>query len=582
LTGPEENQQEAVRVNTMYINYFGLTEAPFSIAPDPRFLYLSDQHREALAHLLFGVSSNGGFVLLTGEVGTGKTTVSRCLLEQLPEDTEVALILNPKYSVKELLTAICDDLGIAYKPSSEMKDYVDALNEHLLENHRNNRNTVLLIDEAQNLSADVLETIRLLTNLETNTQKLLQIIFVGQPELLTMLERSELRQLNQRITARYHLRALHQDELADYIAHRLSIAGVELQLFPRSTLRRLHRLTKGIPRLVNIVCDRALLGAFVERDNEVRPQTLEKAASEVFGNGAQPASFNDSSLRRIAVISIPVALLIAAALIPQVRALMNPTQPADAESPPPIEIAAASPTPELPASTEAEMQQGTAAKQLPDPPELSNPANWQWPDSELAAVTQVVAYQDLLGLWGISYQPRENPDVCRFADSQGLRCLFGVSDLGELAHLNRAALLSMFNPQGQKYYSTLIAIQDDLAQVKLAGRMHWVRLDDLKLWLDGDIMVFWRKPKAYNTVVMPGDSGPMIAWLDEQLAAIQGRAPLGDPPAIYGDSLLKQVRGFQISKGLSPDGAVGPQTVIQMNTVTQADLPLLLRPATEG
>ena len=191
----------------MYINYFGLTEAPFSIAPDPRFLYLSDQHREALAHLLFGVSSNGGFVLLTGEVGTGKTTVSRCLLEQLPKDTEVALILNPKYSVKELLTAICDDLGIAYKPSSEMKDYVDALNEHLLDNHRNNRNTVLIIDEAQNLSADVLETIRLLTNLETNTQKLLQIIFVGQPELLTMLERPELRQLNQRITARYHLRA---------------------------------------------------------------------------------------------------------------------------------------------------------------------------------------------------------------------------------------------------------------------------------------------------------------------------------------------------------------------------------------
>ena len=282
------------------------------------------------------------------------------------------------------------------------------------------------------------------------------------------------------------------------------------------------------------------------------------------------------------MISIPVALLVAAALIPQVRALMNPTQPADSESPPPIEIAAASPAPELTASAEAEPQQEITARQLPDPPELSNPANWQWPNSELAAVTQVVAYRDLLGLWGISYQPRENPDVCRFADSQGLRCLFGVADLDELAHLNRAAVLSMFNPQGQKYYTTLTAIQDDLAQVKLAGRMHWVRLDDLKLWLDGDITVFWRKPETYNTVVMPGDSGPMIAWLDEQLAAIQGRAPLEDPPAIYGDSLLKQVRGFQTSKGLSPDGAVGPQTVIQMNTVTQADLPLLLRPATEG
>ena len=195
----------------MYNNYFGLTEAPFSIAPDPRFLYMSEQHREALAHLLFGVSSNGGFILLTGEVGTGKTTVFRCLLEQLPERTEVAFILNPKYSVMGLLSAICDELGIEYSPSGEMKDYVDALNEHLLESHRKNRQTVLIIDEAQNLSADVLETIRLLTNLETNTRKLLQVILIGQPELLAMLERPELRQLNQRITARYHLRALRQE-----------------------------------------------------------------------------------------------------------------------------------------------------------------------------------------------------------------------------------------------------------------------------------------------------------------------------------------------------------------------------------
>lgn len=566
----------------MYNNYFGMSEAPFSIAPDPRFLYLSDQHREALAHLLFGVSSNGGFVLLTGEVGTGKTTVSRCLLEQLPDDTEVALILNPKYSVKELLTAICDDLGIATSPSNEMKDYVDALNCRLLDNHRKNRNTVLIIDEAQNLSADVLETIRLLTNLETNTKKLLQIILVGQPELLTMLERPDLRQLNQRITARYHLRALHQDELADYISHRLSIAGVQLQLFPNKTLRRLYKLTEGIPRLVNIVCDRALLGTFVERNDKVRPQTLDRAASEVFGNGTQPASPGDSAFRRVAVYSVPVVLLIAAAFTPQVRALLAPSPPAVEMAPPPAETVAASSEQVLSASTGPEAQLDTAAAQLPNALEISNPSNWHWPDDELAAVTQVIAYQDLLGLWGIDYTPRDNPSVCRFADSQGLRCLVAASDLDELAHLNRPAVLSMFNPQGQKYYATLVAIQGDHAQVKLAGLRHWVLVDDLRLWLDGQINVLWQKPEAYSVAVKPGESGPMIAWLDKQLAAIQGRAPLHDPPAVYGDSLLKQVRGFQSSKGLSPDGVVGPRTVIQINTVTQANLPLLLRPAPEG
>jgi general secretion pathway protein A len=298
----------------MYNNYFGLTEAPFSIAPDPRFLYMSEQHREALAHLLFGVTSNGGFVLLTGEVGTGKTTVLRCLLEQLPEQTEVAFILNPKYSVTGLLSAICDDLGIDYNPSSEMKDYVDALNEHLLENHRNNLQTVLIIDEAQNLSTDVLETIRLLTNLETNTRKLLQVILIGQPELLAMLERPELRQMNQRITARYHLRALRQEELADYIAHRLSVAGVECQLFPKATIKYLYRLTEGVPRLVNIVCDRALLGTYVERENQVCNRTISNAASEVFGGKARLAASKRLLSGYGAVIGVLLALIVAAAL----------------------------------------------------------------------------------------------------------------------------------------------------------------------------------------------------------------------------------------------------------------------------
>jgi general secretion pathway protein A len=571
-------QQDSVLGSAMYNGYFGLAEEPFSIAPDPRFLYMSEQHREALAHLLFGVSSNGGFILLTGEVGTGKTTVCRCLLEQLPEQTEVALILNPKYSVKELLSAICDDLGVGYSQSSEMKDYVDALNQHLLENHRNNRHTVLIIDEAQNLSADVLETIRLLTNLETNTQKLLQVILIGQPELLALLERPELRQLNQRITARYHLRALRQDELAGYVSHRLSIAGLESQLFPEATLKRLYELTKGIPRLVNIICDRALLGTYVEREDLVHTRTLGKAASEVFGEGTQTTVPHDRSFGRLAVLVVLILFIVGAAFTLQGRSFLGQKNAPEAVEPQPAMMAEESPAPDSAAPAETELEGINAAPQEPERPELSNPSNWHWQVDELAAATQVLAYQDLLRLWGVSYNPRENPSVCRFADSQGLRCLFSSSGLDDLVSLNRPAVLSLFNPQGQKYFATLVSMQDDLAEVKLAGHIHWVRLEDLQLWLDGQSNILWRKPDAYTDVLDPGSTGPMIAWLDKQLAAIQGRLPLSQPPEVYDDSLVRQVRRFQSSKGLRPDGAVGPRTVIQINNVTLANLPLLLEP----
>ena len=565
----------------MYYQYFGLNEAPFSIAVNPRYLFMSPRHRDALAHLLYGVGTGGGFILLTGEVGTGKTTINRCLLEQLPEQTEVAFILNPKYSVTGLLSAICDDLGIDYNPSSEMKDYVDALNEHLLENHRNNLQTVLIIDEAQNLSTDVLETIRLLTNLETNTRKLLQVILIGQPELLAMLERPELRQMNQRITARYHLRALRQEELADYIAHRLSVAGVECQLFPKTTIKYLYRLTEGVPRLVNIVCDRALLGTYVERENQVCNRTISNAASEVFGGKARLAASQRLLSGYGAVIGVLLALIVAAALTPQGQSLLDRKSTSEAASllKPDMEPTSAEPANVV--SSETELTEIKGSAQMPELPELSNPSTWHWQDDERAAATQALAYKDLLELWGVNYDPREDPSVCRFAESQALRCIFLSPAFDDLARLNRPAVLSLFNPRGQNYYATLVSLQNDLAQLKLAGLKHWVRLEDLRLWLDGQVTVIWRRPDAYTGLLQPGGTGTMIAWLDQQLATIQGRAPLGQPPETYDESLIRQVRRFQSSKGLRPDGVVGPRTVIQINTATKEDLPLLERPGAE-
>src|SRR5450759_1818820 len=267
----------------MYQSYFGLAEEPFSIAPDPRYLYMSQRHQEALAHLLYGVNAGGGFVLITGEVGAAKTTVCRCLLEQIPESCDVAYIFNPKLTVEELLSTICAEFGITCPPgNTSVKVYIDCINAYLLDAHARCRHTVLIIDEAQNLSADVLEQLRLLTNLETNQRKLLQIILLGQPELAAMLERPELRQLAQRIIARYHLGPLDRQEVAAYVQHRLGVSGAQRQLFPAALMGRLYRLSGGVPRVINVLCDRALLGAYVQGKERVDRRTLAHAAHEVF------------------------------------------------------------------------------------------------------------------------------------------------------------------------------------------------------------------------------------------------------------------------------------------------------------
>ena len=291
----------------MYREYFGLKETPFSIAPDPHYFYISEGHREALAHLIYGINSDGGFILLTGEVGTGKTTVCRCLLEQIPENCEVAFILNPTLSSVELLAAICDEFRIAHTRGNETtKDLVADIYDFLLHIHETGRRAILIIEEAQNLTVQVLEQIRLLTNLETSQRKLLQIIMLGQPELRKTLAKPQLRQLSQRVTAQYHLGPLGKHEIDSYVKHRLAVAGlIHREVFPPSVIRMLYNLTRGIPRIINLICDRALLGAYTEGKAKVDKSTLAKAAREVSVRGK-----NRWQVRKI-YLWLTIAILIA-------------------------------------------------------------------------------------------------------------------------------------------------------------------------------------------------------------------------------------------------------------------------------
>ena len=296
----------------MYQQYFGLTESPFSIAPDPRYLYLSDKHREALGHLIYGVGDQGGFVLLTGEVGTGKTTICRCLLQQVPDNAEIAFIINPRQSINQLLQSIFGDLGLPHQKGDTSKDLIDQLNSHLLDAHSRGINTILIIDEAQNLSVDVLEQLRLLTNLETNEKKLLQLVLLGQPELNDLLAKPELRQLAQRVTARYHLPPLSKLEIAEYIEHRLAVAGCRAQLFPPSSIKTIFQLSQGIPRLINLICDRTMLGIYATNQQQATPAIVKKASQEIF---PEKAVFPKRQLALMGIVLLGLASFVVWALL---------------------------------------------------------------------------------------------------------------------------------------------------------------------------------------------------------------------------------------------------------------------------
>jgi general secretion pathway protein A len=524
----------------MYTSFFGLHEKPFSITPDPRYLFLSERHAEALAHLLYGVRESGGFIQLTGEVGTGKTTLVRSLLQQLPDNADVALILNPQLSRVEFLSAICEELHVPLPEArTSMKALTDALNQFLLQNHSRGRRTILIVDEAQNLKPDVLEQVRLLTNLETTKQKLLQIILIGQPELRALLARTDMRQLAQRITGRYHLEPLTREEAEAYIDHRVKVAGGVGRIFADAAKREIYRLGRGVPRMINVIADRALLGAFIAQASQVSGAIVRRAAAEIYDRPAILGRW----LR-------PVGLGAAAAAVLAVTGwLLWHTPDADNQASATAGAPAAAAT--LTASTSAGHiarsgmldQLGVLLDELPGGTDTES------------------AFRTLFRLWDVQFAPGP-AGACQQAETAHLQCLYQRGTLPEIRTLDTPVILTLRDRHDAEHHVVLVGLQGDVALINVASREFRVATEELRDYWSGDYLLLWRPQTAEVKAFVPGMRDPDVRWLRESLAAIQGQPVAPMESDLYDAGLEARVREYQRERNLNADGLVGHQTQV--------------------
>ena len=602
----------------MYLKHFNLTERPFSIAPDPRFLYMSVRHKEALAHLLYGMGEGGGFVQLTGEVGTGKTTICRCLLEQVPENVDLAVVLNPKVTAIELIATVCDELGVEYPHEHSIKTLIDVLNEYLLEAYTRGRRTVLIIDEAQNLDAEVLEQVRLLTNLETSTQKLLQIVLIGQPELRSLLASEDMRQLSQRITARYHLEPISREETEAYIRHRLQICGSSRNIYSRRAINRIHKLSGGIPRLINVLCDRAMLGAYVEGKSQVDLKVLKKAAREVISE-ARPDGANRQLPWLLAVLTVvalgalfilqpfqqtdtrdeetaaatgddvaPAAVDVTQAVVveqlfvpepelePELELEPEPEpelEPAPAPAPEPVPEPEVEPVPEIALEPEPIPVTGPEPQPLEDMAETPvMPAAV----SEAGALEDLLvadyphyrtAWRELFALWSVELREDVGPpEFCSFAKQYGLLCMHGKGNWNTLRQFDRPVILKLAADDGRRIPVVLQRLDDSFAELIIGGELYRLEVGQVDHFWYGNYSLLLQIPPGGKLFLREGSHAEDVGWLRKQLEVAQGVKIPATNPLFFDYPLKKHLLDFQRSHGLVADGVMGKNTIIHLNS----------------
>ncbi|MCW5652214.1 AAA family ATPase [Hydrogenophaga sp.] len=570
----------------MYAEYFGLKQDPFSIAPDPRYLFMSERHREALAHLLYGIRGGGGFVLLSGEIGAGKTTICRCFLEQIPEQCRVAYIFNPKLTVGDLLKTICREFHVEVRHEgigpATIKDYLDPLNDYLLQSHARGERNVLIIDEAQNLTPHVLEQLRLLTNLETSERKLLQIILIGQPELRNVLARPELEQLAQRVVARFHLGTLDEAETRQYIQHRLQVAGLRGPLpFSTQALQRIHELTRGVPRRINLLCDRALLGAYATHQARVERAVVDKAAQEVFETdapaspqrrrrAAAQAKARATSLGMLGAGLLAGAVLAGAAFWLWQRNTPRPVAAQPAAERPTAAVPAAV-TPAAPASAPVATASSTEAPPPVDGAAASPPPPGPPPLGALHA-NENAAWRELGPLWG---QALEGESPCASAQREGLQCYrTDRMTLHGMRQLDRPGILTLRLPGQGSGLVLVTALNGETATLQSRGERWLMPLSALADIWRGDFATLWRTPPGQTGRLVDGRSGAAGDWLGSRIAGLQA---IGKVPATA-NNLTARIQAFQRANGIDAAGLAGPITFMQVNLASGVDEPRLSHP----
>ena len=536
----------------MYLRYFGLNEAPFSITPDPAFVFLSPRHRDALAHLMYGIGKggSGGFVQLTGEVGTGKTTLCRCLLEQIPEGTHIALLLNPLVTPRELLASISEELGIDISESIDStRLLVDGLNHYLLTAHERGERVVVVIDEAQNLSPEALEQVRLLTNLETSKEKLLQIVLLGQPELRELLQRRTLRQLAQRITARYHLSPLGPKDTHLYIRHRMQVAGAQRNPFRRNAMNALYQRSQGIPRLINIIADRSLAAAFAMERLDVTAAMVHAAANEV--------QLGERQVKRVRWPLLLGATAVAAVAVLAVARFNDfrfSEDTANVETVEQIlqvvdepEISVPVMPPVVPASPEETLE-----------PEVLATLDKVWLEDH-----QQVVWQGLADLWRQPGATFVIQAACNGENGLGYACL---RDQGNWSKINKLGLPVVLVLQAQTpVYLLLQGLNADRVLVGAADQLITVSKESVESFWLGTYLVPWPQAAGWPSFIRLGDKGSAVATVFEMASQVD--EPYNGEP-VFDEAFELWLKDFQARNGLEADGIVGRNTLLHLMTAS--------------